>query len=184
MKKVILVFAMLVASLPAFCQLYVGGQASAMGGKHSVTSSLIPEVGYQLTDKWAVGGQAGFSVNGLKEYDEAKMDVFALGILGAYARFTPWHNDIVYLDLKGVANFEFADYLGSFSVGVQPAVRFRIADKFDLAANLGLVGVRGGLSSTNITMSELIAAMNGESNIVGGFFLNGNNLSLSIYYNF
>lgn len=191
MKKLLVIaIAILGFSLNGFCQLYIGGSASAMGGKSYVEASILPEVGFQITDKWAVGGQAGFTLNGYKDYDymeaEASWNVGAFGVLAPFARFTVWDNQKVFVDLKAVASFEFADYLGSCQIGIVPAIRFRVGEKFDIAANLGLLGVKYGIAEYDLTARDLVNAMafEGAFDWCGGFFAGSKNLSFSVYYLF
>lgn len=178
----------MVASFSAFSQWYVGGNLSLMFGKDAywgpndlvISNSLIPEAGYQITDKWAVGAKLGYSLTSYKHINGFTTNCF--GETGAYVRFTPWHNDVVYIDFKAMGDFGFGKNLLRWAeVGIQPAIRFRLGGRFDLAANLGLLGARYGVgNSFNLVDGEYDMAANEWR---GGLIL-GNNLSLSLYYNF
>ena len=137
--------------------------------------------GYTAVDSiFDSGAKLGYSLTSYKHINGFTTNCF--GETGAYVRFTPWHNDVVYIDFKAMGDFGFGKNLLRWAeVGIQPAIRFRLGGRFDLAANLGLLGARYGVgNSFNLVDGEYDMAANEWR---GGLIL-GNNLSLSLYYNF
>ena len=72
---------------------YIAGSVTLayMGGFQSDTHFYG---GYEFNDKWALGGCVGLNLLAVES------NAVAGGFLGAYLRYTPWHNDILYTDIK------------------------------------------------------------------------------------
>lgn len=93
MKKIVffLFATMLVASVKA--QVYVGGTVGLWHNDDldATFFKLEPEVGYNLSEKWAVGGVLAFAHG---KADEGKYNAFALA---PYARYSYYENKVVRL---------------------------------------------------------------------------------------
>lgn len=112
-----------------------GGLTMKTTADYFYTRSVI-DGGYEFNDKWAVGLKTGFEGG----------DNNGAIIFGSNVRFTPWHNDIVYLDVKAVA--ESLLYEDTFiSAGIVPSLRFRVAPKWEVYSNFGFVGFRGDVET-------------------------------------
>lgn len=106
-----------------FTAFYAGAfryQVSALGG-------------YEFNDKIAV--QASIGVTGIEDYADY--------LTGAYFRYTPWHNDVLYLDLRfrSLIMTDFLEIEGA-DIGITPMLRFRCNSHWDLFATVGSIGVR------------------------------------------
>ena len=77
MKKFVILLFVAMAALSAKAQVYVGGTVSLWHNDDvdATTFTLNPEVGYNLNEKWAVGGILTFSHSKL---DEGKYNAFGL----------------------------------------------------------------------------------------------------------
>lgn len=77
MKKFVILLFVAMAALSAKAQVYVGGTVSLWHNDDvdATTFTLNPEVGYNLNEKWAVGGILTFSHSKL---DEGKYNASAL----------------------------------------------------------------------------------------------------------
>lgn len=135
MKKLFITLALIVASVGAFAQnaWFVGGTGQ-ISYTEQFNFSLEPQFGYEITDRWAVGTGIGMVVSAEGGYGTV------LGVVEPYARFTAWHNELVYVDLKAITAFAFDDYLEMAQLGIRPSLRFRINEHWDVSADLGLFG--------------------------------------------
>lgn len=84
MKKIVILLFVAMVALSAKAQVYVGGTVSLWHNDDvdATTFTLNPEVGYNLNEKWAVGGILTFSHSKL---DEGKYNAFGLA---PYARYS------------------------------------------------------------------------------------------------
>lgn len=89
--------------------------------------------GYEFNDRIAI--QASIGVTGVNDY--------ANYTTGAYFRYTPWHNDVVYLDLRFRTYIltDFYDIEGA-DIGITPMLRFRFSPHWDFFATVGSLGAR------------------------------------------
>ena len=114
---------------------FVGGTAG-IGYSDCFEFALEPIIGYEIKDWMAVGTGLGMSVAA------GGGASVVLGVAEPFIRFTPWHNDLVYLDLKTTAGFAFDNQLIFTQIGVRPGIRFRVTPHCDIAADLGLFGAQ------------------------------------------
>lgn len=186
MKKLFLMAAMMVATVAASAQVYVGGSLgfesakADKDAKSSTTISIKPEIGYNLDENWAVGIQLGFlNTNDI----DASFDAKAKGIkaeesvtkfqIAPYARYT--------FAKAGAASF-FVDggiiytSLGkdrgsNFGIGFRPGVSFSISEKVSAIAKLGYLGYS----------KDNDEAGGGEN---FGLNIDNSNLELGVFFNF
>ncbi|WP_288057392.1 porin family protein [Xylanibacter rodentium] len=146
MKKLFLAAAMMVASLAASAQVYVGGSLGFLSEKANEdadalnTFSIKPEVGYNLNENWAVGIQLGYLSKDINK------DVTA-GLINVtpYARYTFAKTGIASFFVDGGLTFEFgtADAEGTnWGVGVRPGVKLAVSEKVDVIGKLGYLGYK------------------------------------------
>ena len=65
MKKIIMTLAAAIIAVSASAQVYMGGSVGISsvkigGGDSETTYKVLPEIGYNLNDKWAIGAYLGF----------------------------------------------------------------------------------------------------------------------------
>ena len=172
MKKVLLLFLLACVMAPVGAQVYIGGSVSAWlddnNGKETSTVSFLPELGFLLGERWAVGAVLGYSQ---RRYDgTTTSETFEFS---PYARFTYYRTDLVGLFIDGtVSTYSSksgsADRVATYSVGLKPGVSFDLSDRISLVAKFGFFGFR----------------QYSDDNTGIGFNLNGNDLSLGLYYTF
>ena len=138
MKKVIFTLVLSLACLEIKAQTpYIGGSVTLayMGGFQSDTHFYG---GYEFNDKWALGGCVGLNLLAVES------NAVAGGFLGAYLRYTPWHNDILYTDIKWRTEILLRDEEGvdGADIGLCGSLRFRINDHIDIFTDFIPVGVR------------------------------------------
>lgn len=174
MKKLFLMAAFVVASVAASAQVYVGGSLGFESSKEhkdaeTLTSfSILPEVGYNLSDNLAVGIQLGYASKEFGEDDtESKFKV------APYARYTFAKSGAASFFVDGGIIFTSygSDYEGSnFGVGLRPGVKFAVSDKVDVVARTGYLGYskdnedRGGGSKFGLNIDN--------TNLLLGVFFN------------
>ena len=81
---------------------FVGGTAG-IGYSDYFEFALEPIFGYEIKDWIAVGTGLGMNV-------VAGGGAAILGVAEPFIRFTPWHNDLVYLDLKKQDSYLITNY--------------------------------------------------------------------------
>ena len=116
---------------------YVGGSLTAYYA-NAFSLSVTALGGYEFNDTWAVGGGLGVDISPSQA-----------GQLALYARWTPWHNDSVFLDVKARTEGYFNDSLQFIcaDAGLVGSLRFRVGGHVDIfadVANLGARIYRGG----------------------------------------
>jgi len=115
----------------------LGGGITILAAEDYAFVGLKVYGGYEFNDKWAIGLMTGFDAG--TETGNA--------IFGANVRFTPWHNDLLYIDIKGTSDLEFGDG-DILKIGAVPSLRFRVAPKWEVFTDIGYLGVRGHLGGS------------------------------------
>lgn len=152
MKKFLMLAAFAVSALGASAQLWIGGNIGYnydksmdydFGRKFKThTISISPEIGYNISDKWA------FAVN--IDYSFEKVvdgwNAHAL-IINPYARFTFAKAGIASFFVDGgieggMEKFDNLDATEIIGVGFQPGVALKISDHVCFVTKLGYLGYR------------------------------------------
>lgn len=171
MKKIIVLLFVAMATLSVKAQVYVGGTVSLWHNDDAdVTNfTLNPEVGYNLNEKWAIGG--------VLTYAHAKEDAQKVNAFGIapYARYSYYENKVVRLFIDGGFGFSTVKVKGhdsesGFEIGLKPGIAIKLNDKFSVLAKCGFLGYRDDY-------------MLGESNGYG-FNFSSENLSFGFNYSF
>ena len=160
MKKIVMMAVMAVAALSANAQVWLGGSFaldfSKNTAKENMTSfEIAPEVGYNLSDKWAVAMALGFGTtnNALVALDTDPMGeatIYGNKLpeslnyfkVAPYARFSFAKWDKVSLFLDGGFGFKFynKERGSQFNVGINPGIAFTPTEKISLVARFGGIG--------------------------------------------
>ncbi len=181
MKKILLLAVVLFASLNASAQFYVGGSVGfgsvkpSGGGDSEFVFKLLPEIGYNLNDQWAIGTvigyQKGMPLSGVNigsgndnvtlgttsnmnvQVSYSQVETFTIS---PYARYTAMQWDMVNLFFDGGLTFGSVKDMGTyFSLGVRPGLAVKLCDEISFVAHLGFLGFEnfspkgGGKSATN-----------------------------------
>ena len=148
MKKFFLGLAISVISISANAQVYVGGGLGFSSVKEAhhedvdvdtkTTFSLVPEIGYQLDEKLAVGVGLGYSHS---KYGDEKGDAFSIE---PYARYTFAKLGTVDLFTKNTEelsdNVEVSEKENTFYIGVRPGFKVNLNQKIALVSRVGWLG--------------------------------------------
>lgn len=153
--------------------LYLGGGISLWRNNDvdKTSFSITPDVGYNLSEKWAVGVELAYAHNG---YDGDKLNSNAFA-LAPYARYSFYENKIVrlFLDMGfGFSTYKekHAESVNGFEIGVKPGLAVKLNDNFSFITKVGFAGYRDDY-------------YRGEENGFG-VGLDGENISIGIEYEF
>ncbi|MDR2914686.1 MAG: porin family protein [Tannerella sp.] len=172
MKKLLLLFIFACMIALADAQVYVGGSVSVWVDENKKTETttldFLPEVGFVLSDRWSLGTVLGYTQKEVDGTSTNKTFEFA-----PYARFSFYRFDLVRLFVD--ANFSLysskagkADRQTTYGVGLKPGVALDLSDRISLVAKYGFFGYR----------------QYDDDHDAFGFNINGNGLSLGMFYTF
>ncbi|MBQ9284695.1 MAG: hypothetical protein IJ209_00195 [Bacteroidaceae bacterium] len=132
MKKLLFVVLLFVGFCAnASAQFFVSGSASFVYRNENFGMTILPGVGYEFNDRWAVGAGLGLTYFG----EEAK------GLTNPYVRFNCWNNKLVFVDLKGTTEISFGQGDANAFIGLRPSLRLAVNNHLQLSADMGLLGV-------------------------------------------
>lgn len=198
MKKIILMLLVAAFSLTAGAQTYLGGEVGFWRNTDDNHTSfkLKPEIGYNLSDKWALGigigynydyvgtgdidlpgftasGNTkvnGFSVTPYARYSFAKFGPVSLFFDGGFGINT--YKVKVTAKAGNESHSETSDSQTGWQIGLQPGVKISLAKNIDFIARTGFLGYRD---------ADDEHCQFGENGF--GFDLS-NSLTFGLYYNF
>lgn len=170
MKKTLILMFVLLLATAAKAQLYVGGSLNIWGGDDVSTFGVAPEVGYNFSEHWAVGGVLRFEHIKIDDGDK-KVNGFAIS---PYARYTFFENNLLRVFADGNIGFSTAgvkggDNTNGFEIGVRPGLAIKIGRQLSILTKVGFFGYR----------DDYLNHVNG-----GGLNLSGEDLSFGLYYSF
>ena len=161
-------------------QVYVGGSLGIdawssqknAGDRSETTFTILPEVGYNLNDEWAVGTVIGYvsdkwvGVNGISE---------SAFTFNPYARYTYLKAGKVSLFVDGGVDFTTASKAdwNELAIGLKPGLAVSLSDNISFVSHLGFIGYD-------------VLNPDGDDNNTSkfGLDLDGNNLTFGLYFNF
>ena len=144
MKKILSLALVLMVAVAAKAQLYVGGSLGLWGESDSKTTQIgiIPEIGYNINEKWSVGVNIGYMYN---KVDSEKANTF---VIAPYARYNYFKTGIVRLFVDGGLGYNHIDYkddpYSAWEIGFKPGIALDITEHFGMIAHLGFIGYRDG----------------------------------------
>lgn len=174
MKKIMMTLAAIAFAATMNAQVYVGG---SLGYNHSKvedvktnTFSIVPEIGYNLDENFAVGMGIGYTYS---KTDDVKSNGFEIS---PYLRYTFAKLDKVnvFCDL-GIA-YEYNKTgdikTNSFGVGLFPGLAVNLNDKISFVTKFGAL---------SYVHSKVTDGPKADNFNIG---LDGNKLQFGVYYNF
>ena len=198
MKKIFVMAVMAAATLTANAQWWAGGSFGldfsntnkANGDENTTSFEIAPEVGYNLSDKWAVALAVGFGttnntsvmtgwgngndvISDQSTISGRKMDESRNYFrIAPYVRYTVCKTAPVSFFVDGGFGFKFFSNEGGnqMSIGVRPGIAFSATKKLSLVATTGYLGY--------LKNSE--KAGDGSKFSLGVF----NGINFAAYYNF
>ena len=180
MKKLFSLIAVAFVAMSVNAQVYVGGSLGIdawssqknAGDRSETTFIILPEVGYNLNDEWAVGTVIGYvsdkwvGVNGISE---------SAFTFNPYARYTYLKAGKVSLFVDGGVDFTTASKAdwNELAIGLKPGLAVSLSDNISFVSHLGFIGYD-------------VLNPDGDDNNTSkfGLDLSGNNLTFGLYFNF
>lgn len=192
MKKILTLAVVAIAAVCGSAKadgLYLGGNVAFMHEHNDEFSynqlTVLPEVGYNFNDKWAVGGTVGYDY---LHICNAKVD-YNMFEFNPYARFTYFRtdNNLLQLFIDGGAGFGTGrasyhnDYIDDsdtaviWNVGFRPGIAINVTDKISIVSHIGFLGYQGA-NNTALESGLFVRK--------GGFSLDSKDVTFGFYYNF
>lgn len=178
MKKILMTLAAVAVAATMNAQVYVGGSVgiTSYGGDgvdEETAFKILPEIGYNLNDEWAIGTVIGYEKNAVK--GAANTGSEQAFVFAPYARYTFLSSKYVNLFVDGGVEFKSAadrdvTYWG---VGLKPGVAVNLSDNISFVAHAGFIGYN-------------LKNPDGDDNNTydWGLDLGSENLTFGLYFNF
>ena len=175
MKKIMMTLVAVAMATTMNAQVYVGGgvglSVESYDGESNTVWSILPEIGYNINEKWAVGTVIGYGESGKGDHKTKRFEV------SPYARYTAVKLNMVNIFFDGGVSYIHKDYEGSksntFGFGIKPGVAINLNDKLSFVTHFGFLGYE---------YEKYKDADKGVNTF--GFNLDGSSLTFGLYYNF
>lgn len=166
MKKILLLALMSLAAITAKAQFYVGGEVGLQANKDLINLRILPEAGYNLNDKMAVGGKLGVSYYKDTEWDDINNFAYTMETvvvtLSPYFRYTFLDLGPVKLFADGQVDLDIYTYPGSgakpyvdWGIGVSPGFAIPLNNNLSFVGHLGRFGYYNGAFDISLDMSSI-----------------------------
>ncbi len=162
-------------------QVYVGGSVGVGSVKYGsqdaeTTYKFVPEIGYNLTDEWALGVAFGYQKGacslGNGNYGQ-DVDTELLQI-NPYVRYTAVKSKLVNVFVDGgVGIGSYKDLGTQFQLGLRPGLAVNLNENISFVAHVGFIG-----------FESFSPKGDGDSSNTVGVDLDGNNVTFGLYFNF
>ncbi|MBR3286548.1 MAG: porin family protein [Bacteroidales bacterium] len=180
MKKILLMVAVIAMAATANAQWYVGGSigfgsVKVGDGSAESTYKIVPEVGYNLNDNWAIGLSMGYQ-KGACEFGTGNFlqnvdtEVFSFNPYVRYTFLTFGMIDVFADGGFGIASVK--DIGTEFQFGIRPGIALNASDKVSLVAGIGFFGF------------DTFSPDEGDSSNAFGLNLDNAATTFGLYYNF
>ena len=180
MKKIVLTMVAALAAVSMNAQVYIGGSVAIeawssqklAGDKSETAFKIMPEIGYNLSDEWAIGTVIGYQSDKFNGVNGVSESTFSIA---PYARYTFAKLGKVNLFVDGGLAFTSASKADwtEIAVGFQPGLAVNLNDKLSFVSHIGFLG-----------WDQLNP--DGDDNNISKFGLNldATNITFGLYYNF
>ena len=180
MKKIVMTLAAAFVATAMSAQVYVGGSLGInawssqknAGDRSETTFKIMPEIGYNINDAWAVGTVIGYVSDKWQGVEGVSENAF---VIAPYARYTFAKCGKVNFFIDGGVGFTTASKADwtEFSVGLKPGLAVALSDKVSFVSHFGFFGYdQWNPEGDNNNISKF------------GLDLDGNNLTFGLYLNF
>lgn len=180
MKKIVMTLAAAFVATAMSAQVYVGGSLGInawssqknAGDRSETTFKIMPEIGYNINDAWAVGTVIGYESDKWQGVEGVSENAF---VIAPYARYTFAKCGKVSFFVDGGLDFTTASKADwtEFAVGLKPGLAVALSDKVSFVSHVGFFGYnQWNPEGDNNNISKF------------GLDLDGNNLTFGLYLNF
>ena len=179
MKKLFMVMAAAFIAVSASAQIYVGGTVGLSsvknaGGDSETAYRLLPEIGYNLNEDWAVGTVVGWGKGNPVNIENVTTAAKTFEV-NPYVRYTFLHNEYINVFCDGAVGYKhYSGVSNELSVGLKPGVSVNLHKSLSFVAHVGFIGYKNSDPK----------ASGVKSSNAWGLNLDGNNVSFGLYYNF
>ena len=180
MKKILMTVVAAFAAVSMNAQVYLGGSVAFeawssqknAGDQSEAVFKIMPEIGYNLNDEWAIGTVIGYQSNKFSGVNGISESAFTIN---PYARYTFAKLGKVNFFVDGGLDFTSASKADwtEIAVGFKPGLAVNLTDNLSFVSHIGFIG-----------WDQLNP--DGDDNNISKFGLNldGTNLTFGLYYNF
>ena len=180
MKKIVLTMVAALAAVSMNAQVYIGGSVAIeawssqklAGDKSETAFKIMPEIGYNLNDQWAIGAVMGYQNDKVKGVNGMSESAFSIA---PYARYTFSKLGKVNLFVDGGVGFTSASKAdwNEIAIGFTPGIAVNLTDNLSFVSHIGFLG-----------WDQLNP--DGDDNNISKFGLNldATNITFGLYYNF
>ena len=180
MKKILMTVVAAFAAVSMNAQVYLGGSVAFeawssqknAGDQSETVFKIMPEIGYNLNDEWAIGTVIGYQSNKFSGVNGISESAFTIN---PYARYTFAKLGKVNFFVDGGLDFTSASKADwtEIAVGFKPGLAVNLTDNLSFVSHIGFIG-----------WDQLNP--DGDDNNISKFGLNldGTNLTFGLYYNF
>ncbi len=185
MKKIMMTLAAVAVAATMNAQVYLGGsigfESTSQDGNSETFFSIMPEIGYNLNEDWAVGIVLGYGESRDKA-NKTTIDKVKSFTISPYARYTFVKFDKVNLFVDGVVSYTNIKQTNSltntdsktniFSVGLKPGVAVNLNEKLSFVAHAGFLGYTNSKTEDEKAINNVALGIDASS------------LSFGVFYNF
>ena len=180
MKKILMTMVAAFAAVSMQAQVYIGGSFAIeawssqknAGDKSETVFKIMPEIGYNLNDQWAIGTVVGYQNDKWNGVDGLSESAFTVA---PYVRYTYTKVGKVSLFVDGGADFTSASKADwtEISVGLKPGLAVSLTDNLSFVSHIGFLG----WNQFN---------PDGDDNSINkiGLDFDATNITFGLYYNF
>ncbi len=180
MKKILMTMVAVFAAVSMNAQVYVGGSVAfeawssqkLAGDKSETVFKLMPEIGYNINNEWAIGTVIGYQndkFNGVNGVSESAFTI------APYARYTFSKLGKVNLFVDGGVGFTSASKADwtELEVGFKPGLAVNLTDNLSFVSHIGFIGY------------DLLNPDGDDNNIsMFGLSLDATDITFGLYYSF
>ena len=180
MKKIFMTLVAAFAAMSMNAQVYIGGsfafeawssQKNA-GDQSETVFKIMPEIGYNLNDEWAIGTVIGYQSNKFSGVNGISESAFTIA---PYARYTFSKLGKVNLFVDGGLGFTSASKADwtELQVGFKPGLAVNLTDNLSFVSHIGFIGY------------DLLNPDGDDNNIsMFGLSLDATDVTFGLYYSF
>lgn len=180
MKKIIMTLVAAFAAMSMNAQVYVGGSFAfeawssqkLAGDKSETVFKLMPEIGYNLNNEWAIGTVIGYQSDKFNGVNGVSESAFSIA---PYARYTFTKLGKVNLFVDGGISFTSASKADwtELAIGFEPGLAINLTDNLSFVSHIGFIGY------------DLLNPDGDDNNISKfGLSLDATDVTFGLYYNF
>ena len=148
MKKLLVVIALAILSISANAQMYMGGALSFQTAGNNAVVTILPELGYNISAKSAIGAQIGWSNAGAaNRFVFAPYYRYGIKQLGPVSIFIDGEFQINAITAGGATTTQFG-------VGLAPGVAVQAGEHFSFVGHVARIGYYNGNFGINIDSNQ------------------------------